>query len=75
MRWRRDGREIFYVTMEGELMAAEVAARNGTLEVGKFADLVVLSRDILADAERDHISEAKVDLTVVGGKVVYERKK
>jgi predicted amidohydrolase YtcJ len=47
----------------------------GTLEVGKLADLVVLSRDILADPERDRISEAKVDLTVVGGKVVYERKK
>jgi predicted amidohydrolase YtcJ len=47
----------------------------GTLEVGKLADLVVLSRDVLAKGERDHISKAKVDVTVVGGKVVYERKK
>jgi predicted amidohydrolase YtcJ len=47
----------------------------GTLEVGKLADLVVLSRDVLAKEERDHIAKAKVDVTVVGGKVVYERKK
>jgi predicted amidohydrolase YtcJ len=47
----------------------------GSLEVGKFADLVVLSRDVLAKPERDRITEAKVDVTVVGGRVVYERKK
>jgi predicted amidohydrolase YtcJ len=47
----------------------------GSLEVGKLADLVVLSRDVLAKEERDRIAEAKVDLTVVGGKVVFERKK
>jgi predicted amidohydrolase YtcJ len=46
---------------------------RGSLEVGKLADLVVLSRDILAEAERDHIAEARVVLTVVGGKVVYEK--
>ncbi|MGL4553499.1 MAG: amidohydrolase family protein, partial [Gemmataceae bacterium] len=47
----------------------------GTLTAGKLADLVVLSRDILAAGERDRIGETKVDLTVVGGKVVYERGK
>jgi predicted amidohydrolase YtcJ len=47
---------------------------RGSLEVGKLADLVVLSRDILADAERDHIAETEVVLTVVGGKVVYEKR-
>lgn len=45
---------------------------RGSLEVGKLADLVVLSRDILAPAERDHIARARVLLTVVGGRVVYE---
>jgi predicted amidohydrolase YtcJ len=47
---------------------------RGSLEVGKLADLVVLSRDILADSERDHIAETEVLLTMVGGKVVYEKK-
>jgi predicted amidohydrolase YtcJ len=47
---------------------------RGSLEVGKLADLVVLSRDLLAEKEREHIAEAEVVLTVVGGKVVYEKK-
>ena len=46
---------------------------RGTLEVGKWADLVVLSRDILADSERDHIADTEVVLTMVSGKVVYEK--
>jgi predicted amidohydrolase YtcJ len=48
---------------------------RGSLEVGKLADLVVLSRDILAESERDHIGEAEVVLTLVGGKIVYEKNK
>ncbi len=47
---------------------------RGSIETGKLADLVVLSRDILAEDERDHIAEATVVQTVVGGKVVYQRK-
>jgi predicted amidohydrolase YtcJ len=47
---------------------------RGSIEAGKLADLVVLSRDILAEKERDHIAETAVVLTVVGGKVVYEGK-
>jgi eukaryotic-like serine/threonine-protein kinase len=38
-RWRRDGKELFYVTPTGDLMAAEVAARNGMLEIGKVQKL------------------------------------
>jgi predicted amidohydrolase YtcJ len=48
---------------------------RGSLEVGKLADFVVLSRDILAEAERDEIGKAEVMMTVVGGRVVYEQKK
>jgi predicted amidohydrolase YtcJ len=47
----------------------------GALEPGKLADFVVLSRDILADAERDAIAQAEVLVTVIGGRVVYEKKK
>jgi predicted amidohydrolase YtcJ len=47
---------------------------RGSLEPGKLADLVVLSRDILDPAERDHIAETEVLLTVVGGRIAYEKK-
>jgi predicted amidohydrolase YtcJ len=54
--------------------AAFEEQERGSLEPGKLADLVVLSRDILADDQRDHIAETVVVLTMVGGKVVYEQK-
>ena len=44
----------------------------GSLEVGKRADLVVVERDILTVAERD-IPSTAVDLTIVGGRVAFER--
>jgi predicted amidohydrolase YtcJ len=47
---------------------------EGSLEAGKLADFVVLSRDILADAERDHIAETEVLLTVAGGKIRHEKR-
>ena len=47
---------------------------RGSLTPGKLADFVVLSRDILEPAERDHIAETTVLTTVVGGKVVYEKR-
>ncbi len=46
----------------------------GSLEVGKLADFVVLSRDILAASERDRIAQTEVLATVVGGRVVYEQR-
>lgn len=46
---------------------------KGTLERGKFADFAVLSENILA-AEPSSLLGVKVDLTVLGGQVVYERK-
>jgi predicted amidohydrolase YtcJ len=48
---------------------------RGSIEAGKLADLVVLSRDILAEKERDHIADAAVVMTIVGGRVVYESAK
>ncbi len=42
----------------------------GSLSPGKLADLVVLSRDILDQAERDRLADTTVELTVVGGRVV-----
>ena len=46
---------------------------RGSLEVGKWADFVVLSRDILADGERDEIGKASIEMTVVAGKLVFKK--
>jgi predicted amidohydrolase YtcJ len=46
--------------------------RIGSLEPGKLADLAVLDRDVLTCPE-DEIRHVKVLLTMVGGKVVFER--
>jgi predicted amidohydrolase YtcJ len=45
---------------------------RGSIEVGKQADLVVLSRDILAD-EPAALLETSADVTVVDGEVVHRR--
>jgi predicted amidohydrolase YtcJ len=43
----------------------------GTIEVGKYADFVVLDRDITA-CPAEEITDAEVAMTIVGGKIVYE---
>lgn len=48
--------------------------RLGTLEVGKEADLAVLSQDIFS-AKPEQIGKTKVVLTMAGGKVVFEESK
>jgi hypothetical protein len=58
----------------GSAYAAFQDRTKGTLEAGKLADLVVLSRDILAESERDHIAETEVLLTLVGGRIRYEKR-
>ncbi len=45
---------------------------KGTLTPGKYADIVVLSQDLLTVAE-DEIPNTKVDMTIVGGEVRYTR--
>ena len=43
---------------------------KGSLEVGKLADIIVLSKPIL-DRPVKELLETKVTLTMVDGKVVY----
>lgn len=45
---------------------------KGSLEIGKLADIVVLSEDILTIPE-SRIPQARVDLTIVGGEVRFAR--
>jgi predicted amidohydrolase YtcJ len=46
---------------------------KGSLEVGKLADLIIVDRDVLT-CPVDDIRDTKVLTTIVGGKVVYEKK-
>lgn len=45
---------------------------KGTIAAGKLADLAVLDRDYFRVPD-DELKDVKVDMTVVGGKVVWER--
>jgi predicted amidohydrolase YtcJ len=58
-------------TWAGAYAGFDDAAR-GTLERGKLADLVLIDRDLTRVAP-ETIRDARVLLTVVGGRVVYER--
>ena len=46
-------------------------AKKGSLEVGKYADLAVLSADPLTVAE-DKLADMTAQMTMVGGKIVHE---
>ncbi len=48
-------------------------ARKGSIEVGKLADLVVLSQDILSVPD-DAILRTEVVATILDGRVLYEKK-
>ena len=50
--------------------AAFEEGAKGSLAVGKLADVTVLSKDILTVPD-DEIRNARVDFTIVGGKVLY----
>ena len=46
---------------------------KGTIQVGKLADMAVLDRDYFAVPDEE-IKDIQVDMTLVSGKVVWERK-
>jgi predicted amidohydrolase YtcJ len=46
--------------------------RKGTLEPGKLADLAVLSADLMSVPD-DAIKDIKAEMTVVGGRIVFQR--
>ena len=58
-------------TNEGAWLSFEENVK-GSIEVGKLADLVVLSNDPLTCPE-DEIKDIVAETTIVGGHVVYER--
>jgi predicted amidohydrolase YtcJ len=52
--------------------AAFMEAKTGSITPGKYADLVLLDQDLFR-IPSSRIKDTRVDLTVMGGKVVYER--
>jgi len=46
---------------------------KGTLEIGKLADITVLSKDIMTVSEEE-IPSTKVVYTIVGGEIKYQNK-
>ena len=56
----------------GNAFAAFEEANKGSLEVGKLADLVVLSKDLEKCADEE-VLETEILMTVVGGEVKFEK--
>ena len=53
-------------------MAAFEEDIKGSIEVGKLADFTILDKDIMM-IEEDEILDTNVEMTIIGGKVVYNR--
>jgi predicted amidohydrolase YtcJ len=65
-----DRTEALRAYTQGGAWLTREEERKGTLEVGKLADLAVLSDDYMSVPE-DRISRINAVMTMVGGKVVY----
>ena len=64
--------EAVYAYTMGAAFAEFQEKEKGSIEVGKLADLVMLSTDIFA--EKTDIRAAYFVMTFVNGRVVYENK-
>jgi hypothetical protein len=65
----QEGLELYTIS------AARIAfqeADRGSLEVGKLGDFVVLAKDPF-EVEPGHIKDVLVEVTVIGGDIVYQR--
>jgi len=58
-------------TVSGTWLTREEGLK-GTIQVGKAADVAVLDRDYF-DVPDEEIKDVQVDMTVVGGKIVWQR--
>ena len=57
-------------TINGAYAAFEEDIK-GSIEMGKLADFTILDKDIMI-IEEDEILETNVEMTIIGGKVVYK---
>lgn len=54
----------------GSAYAEFMEKEKGSLEVGKLADIVVLSKDIFS-IDPEEILETEVEMTILGGEIIY----
>jgi len=64
--------EALYAYTMGSAFASCQEHIKGSLMPGRLADIVILSRDLFAEPP-EAILDTVVDMTIVGGRVVYER--
>ena len=67
-----EAREALYGYTMGGAVASGDERNRGSIEVGKWADLAVLSGDPLA-VPPEALPDITVDLTLVGGQIAFER--
>ena len=64
--------EAIEIYTKGGAYASFEEEEKGTIEEGKLADFIILSDDP-TKIEPERIKDIKVEMTIVGGRVVYER--
>ncbi len=73
--WHPNERLTLEQAIQGYTMGGAFAARRekteGSIEVGKLADMIIISQDLFKIAP-NQIGNTKVLMTLVGGKVVYQ---
>jgi predicted amidohydrolase YtcJ len=73
--WLPNERLTLEQAIQGYTMGGAIAAKRekteGSIEVGKLADVIILSQDLFKIAP-NQIGKTKVMITMVGGKVVYQ---
>ena len=63
--------EILYAYTMGGAQAADMEDETGSITVGKYADLIVLDRDLFGIPPQE-ISDSKVLFTMLEGRVVFD---
>jgi predicted amidohydrolase YtcJ len=73
--WLPNERLTLKQAIHGYTLGGAIAARRekseGSIEVGKLADVIIISQDLFK-VEPNQIGKTKVLMTMVGGKVVYK---
>ncbi|MBN1566622.1 MAG: amidohydrolase [Acidobacteria bacterium] len=73
--WHPNERLSLEQAIQGYTMGAAIAAgrekSEGSIEVGKWADVILLSQDLFR-IPANQIGKTKVLMTMVGGKIVYQ---
>lgn len=64
--------EAIYIYTMGSAYCSYEEKIKGSITPGKLADLVVLSEDITA-ADPSRLKDVRVDMTIVGGRIAFQR--